>query len=53
MMDCTIGGMFGDPPDKFKQHVPGLRWYKIDGIEVTKEEFDRRLAAFIESSRGT
>ncbi len=37
--------------DGFQRFVPGLRWYRINGQEVTEDEFHRRLANAIEAER--
>jgi len=32
----------GYTADEYQQYMPGLRWCRIDGVTVSREEFERR-----------
>ncbi len=40
-VDVTLGGLFGGPADIHRRYAAGPRWYKIDGVFVSEEEFRR------------
>jgi hypothetical protein len=45
--ECVQCGEHVEPrstADSVQQFVPGLRWYRINGRSVTKDEFERRRA---------
>lgn len=46
-LECRECGEHIEPhytADSCTAYVPGLRWYRIDGQHVSKEEFERRVA---------
>jgi hypothetical protein len=45
--ECRECGEHVEPAytaDQWQQHIPGLRWFRINGEPVSKEEFERRVA---------
>jgi len=41
--ECSAHVKPGYKPDDCTQHIPGLRWFRINGESVSKEEFERRV----------
>ncbi len=46
-VECTLDGSLGGEPSKMREFVPGLQWWTIDGVEVSKEEWDRSVTEFM------
>lgn len=45
-LECRICGETVQPgfrSDDSKQYIAGLRWWRIDGVNVSREEFEARL----------
>jgi hypothetical protein len=49
-LECRICGEHINPgltgPSAFREYVPGLRHYKLDGVEITEERFTELLAQY-------
>jgi len=46
-LECRLCGEHIQPgytADETVQYIPGLRWYRINGRHVSKEEFEQKLA---------
>jgi hypothetical protein len=43
MLEATRSGIWGGPADECVVMVPGMKHYLIDGVEVSREVFEREL----------
>ena len=37
------GPAYGEGEGKQSPYMPGLKWFRIDGVDVSEEEFNRRI----------
>jgi hypothetical protein len=42
--EVTRNGMLGGPVDDERRFGPGVQWFRINGVNVSEEEFKRRWA---------